>query len=379
MKSPINTTSPSIAKSVGIPPFALEHSPFSRSITTASSPLTAATTTTSTTPQSTFILPAAYYYYNGKGLGHLQRVNDIREFVEYDLNLKRLNDIHKHIWLAGLPMCARPLHHQLSIGRNIVLTERADQHLTWLDDRIFIKPLPRYLMDHSAWQACIQDSVTEENARGFLLSYMWLICSPSDLSIAQASLLLPNDISWEGWTRFSKAVLTNIDPQHPTKINPRFLYGELRIGRLNLIYRFCSKTASWKTFIRGYNYGYHQYSTFVERNFAWVLTIVVYVTLVLTAMQVAFLTNELGPDAVDKRNNVILSRASYGFSVFAMVAPLGVGACIAVVVAVLVVFNGWYALKKRAKARKKHRDLLESCAVSDVIHAKKFDEKGASA
>lgn len=56
--------------------------------------------------------------------------------------------IYKHLRLASLPICARPLHHQLSIERSIVITEHADLHLVWSGNRLFLKPLPTYLMDY---------------------------------------------------------------------------------------------------------------------------------------------------------------------------------------------------------------------------------------
>jgi len=180
--------------------------------------------------------------------------------------------------------------------------------------------------------------------------------------MAQELRLLPAQINWEGWIRFSKAILKNINPEQPEDINPRFLYGELRLARLNLIYRFCSKTTSWRVFVRGYNYGYHQYSTFVQRNFAWFLTVVVYITLVLTAMQVGFATDEL-------KNNAAFSRASYGFTVFAILAPLGLGGTIAVVVAVLFVTNVVFTLGRRGKTRAKNKDLLDSWNADKRLHS----------
>jgi len=265
-------------------------------------------------------------------------------------------------------MCARPLHYQRYIGRMIILTERLDQHLVWLDDRLFLKPMPRYLMDYAAFKKAVpQESVV--NARGLILSYMWLVCSETDLLMAQELRLLPEEITWEGWVRFSTAILSNISPESPKDINPRFLYGELRLTRLNLIYRFCSRTVAWSVFVRGYNYGYHQYSTFVQRNFAWFLTVVVYITLVLTAMQVGFATDEL-------KNNAIFSRASYGFTVFAILAPLGLGGTIAIVVAVVFISNLVFTRDRRSKARAKNKDLLDAWYADNKLH---FNEKPKAA
>jgi len=187
--------------------------------------------------------------------------------------------------------------------------------------------------------------------------------------MAQELRLLPEEITWEGWVRFSTAILSNISPESPKDINPRFLYGELRLTRLNLIYRFCSRTVAWSVFVRGYNYGYHQYSTFVQRNFAWFLTVVVYITLVLTAMQVGFATDEL-------KNNAIFSRASYGFTVFAILAPLGLGGTIAIVVAVVFISNLVFTRDRRSKARAKNKDLLDAWYADNKLH---FNEKPKAA
>jgi hypothetical protein len=67
--------------------------------------------------------------------------------------------------------------------------------------------------------------------------------------------------------------------------------------------------------MRGYLYGYHKYSSFLSQNFAWVVTATVYVTIVLTAMQVGLGTSEL-------QNNQAFDRASYGFTIFLILAPL---------------------------------------------------------
>jgi hypothetical protein len=90
---------------------------------------------------------------------------------------------------------------------------------------------------------------------------------------------------------------------HWLDISPRYPYGKLRLGRVNLIYWVCHRTRSPKTFIRGYLYVYRKYSSFVEQNFAWVLTAIVYITIVLTAMQVGLGTTEL-------QNSISFNRAS---------------------------------------------------------------------
>ncbi|KAJ0415183.1 hypothetical protein BJY00DRAFT_305047 [Aspergillus carlsbadensis] len=261
--------------------------------------------------------------------------------MEYDLDVTRLNAIHKHLWLAGLPQISRALHNQVMVGRQIVITERADLHLVWRGSTVYLKPLPDYLLSHSLWtQILCTEEALFENAKGFLFSYSWLVCSKSDLRIAHEHGLISDEIDWGTWTSFSAAVISSIDLDTLSDINPRYIYGELRLSRLNMICRFCRNTSSFLTKIRGYEYSYHQYSTVLERNFAWVLTVIVYVTVVLTAMQVGLATTDLD-------DNARFNQASYIFTVFSILAPLAVLVMVAIVTLVLTFFNFRYALQRR--------------------------------
>ena len=271
---------------------------------------------------------------------------DIQRFLRVDLDVSRLNKIHKHLWFAGLPQCARPLHHQIVIDRKVMITERAELHLLWRDDRLYLKPLPDYLLSYGIWEGTIvNDSLLSENAKGFLLSYLWLVRQKSDFLIAQKENLVDGDMTWDEWITFSTTVFPNIVSDSLNGVNPRYLYGELRLGRVNLIYRLCRNTRNLKTFIRGYSYGYHTYASFVARNFAWVLIGIVYVTIVLTAMQVGLATTEL-------QSSKTFNRASYGFTVFSIMAPLGIIAALLIVLSLLILSNLDYAVRKRATTRR---------------------------
>src|SRR5258708_3212243 len=71
--------------------------------------------------------------------------SDLETFLESELDLKRLNKIHDLLWWAGRPVPARPLHRQKMRGRSIVITEDLDLHLSWIDAKLYLKPLPRNL------------------------------------------------------------------------------------------------------------------------------------------------------------------------------------------------------------------------------------------
>lgn len=79
-------------------------------------------------------------------------------------------------------------------------------------------------------------------------------------------------------------------------------------------------------------YEYNQYSEFARRNFAWVIVVFVYITIVLTAMQVGLATDRLG-------KSDMFQNASYGFTVLSILTPLLVLIVIVVNLFSLSVFN----------------------------------------
>jgi hypothetical protein len=290
--------------------------------------------TASKSKRPSLMLPG-FYYHTSRDMRKVDP-NDEQSFREYltqQLDVTRLLQVFQHLWLAGQPKAARPLHYQVMIGRAIVLTERADRHLTWSGHSMFLKPLPDFLLEYSIWeQHMLADDMLYESASGFLLSYMWLINSKTDLEIAQKNGLLSSEIDWDFWVDFSDSILSNIDHRGLTRINPRYLYGEIRLSRLNLIWRFLHRPWSFADLARGYAIVNREYSRFASKSFAWLLGSFLYITVVLTAMQVGLAANNLD-------TNPRFQNASYGFTVFSIVAPLFGVAVITVLLLCALVFN----------------------------------------
>jgi uncharacterized membrane protein len=345
------------------PPFQGDQSLFTSDQPAALPATSSGNITSPTASTKKLILPSAYHD-DRRSLKTIDRHDSTSfgAYLKHDLNVQRLNKVHKHLWLAGLPQISRTLHSHIMIGRQVLLSERADLHLIWQANSLYLKPLPDYLMDHSIWRDFLcNDLSLYQDANGFLYSYMCLICHKSDLKIAHDLGLLSKEIDWQQWTAFSKVVLSHLDYAGLRNISCRYLYGELRLARLNMIYRFCSKTTSLRTFIRGYQYTYREYSTFLHRNFAWVLTAIVYITIVLTAMQVGLATNELKDD--DRFHH-----ASYGFTVFSIVAPLILVFVVVVLLLALVVFNLCYTLGERSKARHTYQSIFANPELEKFKH-----------
>ncbi|VTO83117.1 unnamed protein product, partial [Fusarium graminearum] len=227
----------------------------------------------------------------------------ILDWVDKEIDLCRLANIHNFLWIAGRPMPPRPIHQQRLLNREIFITERLDLHLVWTTDRIFLKPLP--LPVFNGEQCSCRGR--RERALGFLFSYVALMAHESDFHIAKEAHLIPEEVQWSAWRKAVREIL-GISPIYPA-IDPRFHYGELRLSRLNKIYFY------WKTPLSGYASRWNQYGSFFHDNFALLASSTVYIAVVLTAMQVGLATEAL-------QNNTAFQSASYGFTIFSIVGPL---------------------------------------------------------
>lgn len=278
------------------------------------------------------------------------------EFLQRELGVTRLNHIHSWLWIAGRPMPPRALHYQILLGRRVVITEQIDMHMVWAGGRIFLKPIPRYLFEADFWTkylscqpGCAHSSSRNSEkaaekctehwlwkcALGFMLSYVALISHESDFLIAQQNYLLPSELTWSSWRSLVRHLLAISSHQN---VNQRYHYGELRLGRLNKIYRF-----SRFAVLRGYKSGYNQYSDLFRDNFKWVASVFAYVALVLTAMQVGLATHVLGGSSM-------FQSVSYGFTVFSIIAPLAIVSAVFFIFVVLFCSN-WIATEKYKEKR----------------------------
>jgi hypothetical protein len=273
------------------------------------------------------LLPASYR--TGPDAGSLSSPNlDDVVFLEHELGQGRLEPFYTWLWFAGRPSPPRPLHHQVLLGRQIFISERMDLHLVWDRDRIHLKPLPKFLLEPRFWSDCLscrggdghecavsQDPSTIclhrhiwKCAFGFLSSYAALICHESDFALAKEAHLLPPQIEWTDWRLFVMQLNTE---HNNNNIDTRFIYGELRLSRLNQLQYFNSGFAGR----RGYLPRWQRYGDFLREHFAWLATVTVYMAVVLTAMQVGLATTSLAA-------NEMFQSASYGFTIFSIVGPL---------------------------------------------------------
>lgn len=234
------------------------------------------------------------------------------EFVVSELSMTELNAIHKHLWIAGSHGNISPLHHQRVILRDIIPCEMPQLHLVWFDRTIYIKPLPDCFLNGSRYFNKGLDHSGE--VVGFLRSYCSLIRSRVDLVIGKEYNLISEGVTWEQWATFRDTTLTQTEG---LQINKRYEYGELRLNRLDIIYRLTGRGLTYFTVHR-------TYKTYFTQYFSLFVTIFAFVALVLTAMQV-LVTIEGIPETV--------AITSYRFGVAVLV---GVCLCFGYVLSVFV-------------------------------------------
>lgn len=241
---------------------------------------------------------------------------DLLGYLEHDLKTPRLDKIHHHLWLAGLPRAARPLHRQRLLNRTIIITEDPNEHLVWYESRVFIKPLPEYLLSHKFWAEHLNTEFKDDSLRkaayGMLMSYCWIVCHKSDLKIAHSTGLLSETVTWEKWVMFVSDFLSHVDTASLSNVAIRYQYGELRLSRLNRIYRYAPSVFSSTNFMKGFTYESTWYRAFFMRNFSWIFAVFGYVTVTLSAMQVGLGTDQL-------QGNHEFQQASRGFTIASLI------------------------------------------------------------
>lgn len=273
----------------------------------------------------------------------------IWDYLQTSLLTTKLNILAPHLWLVATQSSSSitPLHKQKILGRDIVITDTADLHLIWYYSRIFLKPLPRYLLSHAFWRFLCSDAHTATHQPhqnlllpailGFVRTYAHLIQSETDFRIALSHHLVPEDVDFESFSRFIKRFADLPDGQ----ASPRFRFGELRLTRLNF----------WSVvFLRQRHYFNvsRQYETYFERFFAPLLFVFGTLSVVLSAMQVALAAVEM--ESVEGAWGKFVDVSKWT-SVSAMLVVLAVVVWLLVVLATKLLSELVYALGALVRKR----------------------------
>lgn len=124
----------------------------------------------------------------------------------------------------------------------------------------------------------------------------------------------------------------HIDVYTLCQVDSRYGYSELRLSRLNTLYRFGAAGFLLRNTVYGFMSASTRYTTFFERNFGWILAAFVYISVVLSAMQVALATERFGDD-------LRFQQFSYGIALVSMAFVLAAVAIMLLVWSTLFWFH----------------------------------------
>ncbi|KAK5109058.1 hypothetical protein LTR85_003788 [Meristemomyces frigidus] len=257
-----------------------------------------------------------------------------REGLRQSLRDSDLERMHERLWYAGRRGNISPLHHQRVIRRDIVLTEKARLHLVWFEKTIYVKRLEDELLNWKYFSDVVcGDEIVYQAATGFLLSYAHLVKHPSDLDIAKTSGLIDKSITWRSWQSFRSSLLHHLADRN---IHDRFEYGELRLDRLNQIYRMKCLGLAYFTVHR-------DYSSYFGDNYMTLVALFALVSVALSAMQVM--------TAFD-RVPAVVAVTLYRFSIATLVALAGSCAVLLGLYFGLYVWNWFLIFVRRTPQRR---------------------------
>ena len=237
------------------------------------------------------------------------------KYLESELVTRDLNELAPHLWLVAKQDSSHisSLTHQIVRGRKIIVTEKPELHLVWIYDRVYIKPMPKYLLSHSFWEFYLasRDSPIPEPLRqditgaalGFLRSYLYLIRHKSDFILATDDKLrlLPKGICHSEFINF----ITAFEKIHDINVPPRYKFGELRLSRLNF----------WsKIFLRRFTYQkvHEQHGAYFAQFYGPILFMFGIFSVALNAMQVVLAVQ---PIVQLGRSWITFAQVSRGFSI----------------------------------------------------------------
>lgn len=191
------------------------------------------------------------YIPGNPGVGLLP--NEVYDHLFNELATPLLDELYTQLWLVARKSGHHidALHSQKVKGRSVIPTEDPRLHLVWNRNKIYIKPVPLFLLNHEFWVRYLQPlkrGLSSENplltpetpepatsvfdssiAVGFMRSYASLIKYPLDFAIAKECYLIPADIDWIQWSIFINH-FRNIGDDSVAK---RYHYGQMRLSRLN--------------------------------------------------------------------------------------------------------------------------------------------------
>ena len=175
------------------------------------------------------------------------------------------------------------------MGREIIVTEHPGLHLIWYHDRIFVKPIPLYMLSRAFWEYIAEaDPDVLKASLGFMRTYCYLIRYDVDFQMAIESRLIPkvgNDaLDFESFAEF----ILQFEEIPDDGVCPRYAYGSIRLTRLNYLALITLGRPAYFA-VRP------QYGDYISHSLVPIITLFVVISTILSSMQVALAVQD--PDA----------------------------------------------------------------------------------
>ncbi|PQE27707.1 subtilisin-like serine protease protein [Rutstroemia sp. NJR-2017a WRK4] len=278
----------------------------------------------------------------------LQDATELANFISKDLRTPILEKMSPRLWWMSTQSSAHigPLHHQVVKLRNIIISENPELHLVWYYDRIFIKPLPKYLLSFDFWNIYLMSptstlglerEIIRRSALGFLRTYRYLVCYESDFNIAMEKKLLPEGTTWESFSKFASD-LRKIDD---TDVTGRYAFGEIRLSRLNFYIKIILGKSTFHK-IHG------QYGVYFARFYGPILFILGMLSIILNALQLEMTVESLS--SVPWRSIWELSRFT---SIVAAALLCGIAIILFLLLIWRITMEWYYACRDRRRKRRR--------------------------
>ncbi|KAK0383000.1 hypothetical protein NLU13_8916 [Sarocladium strictum] len=284
--------------------------------------------------------------------------HEIRTFLQQDLCTRELDRFSPCLWLVATQDSSHisSLTHQIVRGREITITENPELHLVWHRMRVFVKPIPAFLLSDVFWDVCINstsgaDSAVLEAALGFMRSYVYLIRHPSDFALAVEKGLIPVDCNGQdGRQPAGKETVDRIDYTtfimwmekfsqiEDQSVSLRYHYGDLRLSRLN----FWAKFALRRTY---FSKAHGNYQAYFSRFYGPLLFVFAVLSLAMTAIQLGWSCQEALQSVDDWRPLYMIGRYM-SVTILGIVGSLSV--FLVVMFLALVARETLFALRGRA-------------------------------
>lgn len=219
----------------------------------------------------------------------------------------------------------------------------------WYYGRIFVKPIPQYMMTPAFWTFIREaDPDVFKAALGFMRTYFYLIRHEADFRRAKETYLIPQvdgrpAMTFEDFALF----IQQFECVDDSSVSPRYHYGTLRLPWLNDLTFFTLGKLS-------YFRSEEQWDEWFGRTFGPIIAVFAIISVILNTMQVGLNAVQIDGTLGDEQ----YLKVSWGVSQFVLIVA-------AVISSASILLLLWVVVKEQAfalymmKARRYNKDRIK--------------------